>query len=92
MVWSSAVRNQFLATSLVLVLNTAVFASPKDNTLPPVDDVIFTMIARDAQRQSWLEGYAGTPYPVTEELAVNRTPNPATPGVSAIALLRQQAL
>jgi hypothetical protein len=40
---------------MVLVLNAAVFASPKDNTLPPVNDVIFTMIARDAQRQSWLE-------------------------------------
>lgn len=53
MVWSSAIRNQFLVTSLVLVLNAAVFASPKDSTLPPVNDVIFTMIARDAQRQSW---------------------------------------
>ena len=42
------------------MLNAAVFASPKDNTLRPADDVIFTMIARDAQRQSWLEGYAGT--------------------------------
>jgi hypothetical protein len=59
-VWSSAIRNQFLVTSLALVLNAGVFASPKDNTLPPVNDVIFTMIARDAQRQSWLEGYAGT--------------------------------
>jgi hypothetical protein len=45
---------------MILALKAAVFASPEDNTLPPVNNVIFTMIARDAQRQRWLEGYAGT--------------------------------
>jgi hypothetical protein len=69
--WSSAIRNQFSVTSLILVLNAAVFAAPKDNTLPPVNDVIFTMIARDAQRQSWLEGYAGTRRYI-EDCAVSR--------------------
>jgi outer membrane lipoprotein-sorting protein len=52
-------RSHFVTIIPILSLLSVASAVAQDTSLPEVNEVVAQMVARDAQRQLWLEGYGG---------------------------------